>query len=219
MNLKLDRLFMSGEDDADGARALEMHTDSGIIHTRYHEAKFGDSAVIWVFGDAGGFDGPAGGIYTRLSRQLTQEGVSSLRLDYRHPGDLVSSVLDVFAGLYFLESIGCTKIAVVGHSFGGAVAICAGAANPLVKGVAALSSQSANTDTVADLAGRPLLLMHGTRDEVLPHSCSDDIFRRAREPKEFRLYDCMHGLDDSRDAIDHDLTAWLVRTLDVKTAE
>jgi hypothetical protein len=219
MNLKLNRLFMSGEDDADGARALEMHTDSGIIHTRYHEAKFGESAVIWLFGDTGGLEGPAGGMYTRLSRQLTQDGISSLRLDYRHPGDLVPSVLDVFAGLYFLESIGCTKIVVVGHSFGGAVAICAGAANPLVKGVAALSSQSSNTDSVVDLAGRPLLLMHGTRDEVLPHSCSDDIFRRAAEPKEFRLYDCMHGLDDSRDAIDGDLTAWLVQTLDIKPPE
>jgi dienelactone hydrolase len=216
MNLKLERVFMSGEDDSDGARALEMHTSSGIIHTRYHEAKFGDSAVIWVFGDGGGLGGPAGGMYTRLSKQLTQEGISSLRMDYRHPGDLVSSVLDIFAGLYFLESIGCPKVVLVGHSFGGAVVICAGAANPLVRGVAALSSQSANTHSVSDLAGRPLLLVHGTRDEILPHSCSDDIFRRAAEPKEFRLYDCMHGLDDCREAIDHDLTAWIRQTLDAK---
>lgn len=219
MDLKLERLFLTGEDDADGARGLEMHTNSGIIHTRFHESRFGDFATIWVSGDCGGLGGPAGGMYTRLSQQLTPEGISSLRMDYRNPGDLVSSVLDVFVGLYFLESIGCAKVILVGHSFGGAVVICAGAESPAVAGVAALSSQSVNTHSVLDLTGRPLLLMHGTRDEILPHSCSGDIFSRAAEPKEMRLYDCMHGLDDCRDAIDNDLTAWIRRTLDVKPSE
>jgi alpha/beta superfamily hydrolase len=213
MELELQNVLMAGEDDADGARAIEMQTDSGVIHARYHEAKSGDAAVIWVFGSGGGLNGPAGGMYTRLAKQLTQEGITSLRVDYRRPGDLVSSVLDVFAAIYYLESIGCPRIALVGHSFGGSVVICAGSVNPRVAGVAALSSQLTETDPLAELAGRPLLLMHGTRDEVLPHSCSEDILRRAGEPKEMRLYDCTHGLDDCSAEIDADLTDWIRRTL------
>jgi dienelactone hydrolase len=214
MELRLERVFLYGEDDEDGARALEMHTDAGVIHGRYHGADSGDAVVIWVFGAAGGLGGPAGGMYTRLAKRLADKEISSLRLDYRHPGDLVSSVLDVFAAVHHLQAAGFKKVILVGHSFGGAVVINAGAANLTVSGVAALSSQSSSTESVAELAGRPLLLMHGTRDEVLPASCSDDIYKRAAEPKEIRLYDCMHGLDECREAVDRDLTDWIGRALD-----
>jgi dienelactone hydrolase len=213
MELNLHKLSAAGENDEDGARAFEMHTDEGVIHARYHEAPFSDAGVIWMFGSGGGFDGPAGGMYTRLAKQFLEYGIASLRVDYRNPGDLVSSVLDVLVSLHVLGSLGVTRVALVGHSFGGAVAICAGAANPAVIGVAALSSQSALTHSVTDLAGRPLLLMHGTRDEVLPHTCSEQIFRTASDPKEIRLYDCKHGLDECRDQIDADLTEWIRRVL------
>ncbi len=34
-----------------------------------------------------------------------------------------------------------------------------------------------------DRLGKPLLLIHGADDEVLPPLASDDIYRRAQEPK------------------------------------
>jgi dienelactone hydrolase len=218
MELNLERLSVVGEDDEEGARAFEMHTDAGIIHARYHEAPFSDAAVVWMFGSGGGLGGPAGGMYTRLAKQLVEHGIGSLRVDYREPGDLVSSVLDILVSVHVLGTLGTTRVVLVGHSFGGAVAICAGAAIPGIVGVAALSSQSANTDSVMDLAGKPLLLMHGTRDEVLPHTCSEQIFRIAAEPKEIRFYDCKHGLDECRDQIDADLTGWIRRTLPAEPA-
>jgi pimeloyl-ACP methyl ester carboxylesterase len=213
MELNLHKLCVMNDVDADGARPFEIHTDAGVIHARYHEAGCGDSAVIWMFGSGGGLGGPAGGMYIRLAKQLVEHNICSLRVDYRQPGDLVSSVLDILVAVHVLDSIGCSRTVVVGHSFGGAVAICSGAANREVLGVAALSSDSANTDSVTELAGRPLLLIHGTRDEILPHSCSEQIFRMASEPKEIRLYDCKHGLDECSGEIDADLIAWIRRTL------
>jgi fermentation-respiration switch protein FrsA (DUF1100 family) len=77
-------------------------------------------------------------------------------------------------------------------------------------GVVAMSSQSAGTSAVGSLAPRPLLLLHGTADEILPDACSRDIHARAAEPKALRLYPgCRHGLDECRDELDRDLTAWI----------
>jgi alpha-beta hydrolase superfamily lysophospholipase len=98
----------------------------------------------------------------------------------------------------------------VGHSFGGAVVITAGAASEAVIAVAALSSQSAGTGAVPAVAPRPLFVAHGEDDEILPDRCSRDIYARALEPKRLVLYpECRHGLDACRDALDQDLTAWL----------
>jgi fermentation-respiration switch protein FrsA (DUF1100 family) len=80
--------------------------------------------------------------------------------------------------------------------------------------VAALSSQTAGTELAGALAPRPLLVVHGLMDEILPADCSRDIHRRAAEPKEIILYSgCRHGLDECRDALDRDLLDWLSRVL------
>ena len=42
-------------------------------------------------------------------------------------------------------------------------------------------------DVVGDLAPRPLLLIHGTRDDVVPPSDADELFAAAKEPKELWL--------------------------------
>lgn len=105
-------------------------------------------------------------------------------------------------------------MALVGHSFGGAVVISAGALSDDVAAVAALSSQTYGTSLADQVSPRPLLLMHGTNDEILPDTCSRQIYERAREPKELRLYPgCRHGPDECRDQIDADLTAWLAGQL------
>jgi alpha-beta hydrolase superfamily lysophospholipase len=119
-------------------------------------------------------------------------------------------VLDTLLGVEYVSTLGRTRVVLVGHSFGGAVVINTGAASERVIAVAALSSQSAGTGPVAELAPRPLLLAHGTADEILPDRCSRDIYHRAREPRRLVLYpECRHGLDQCRDALDRDLTAWI----------
>jgi hypothetical protein len=114
-------------------------------------------------------------------------------------------------GIYYLRyEQGHERIALVGHSFGGAVVISAGALSEEVVAVAALSSQTYGTRMAAELSPRSLLLMHGTADEILPDRCSRDIYERAREPKQIRLYEgCRHGLDECRPQIDNDLRDWL----------
>jgi hypothetical protein len=56
--------------------------------------------------------------------------------------------------------------------------------------------------------------MYGTADEILPHACSLDIYRRAAQLKEIQLCPgCRHGLDACRDRLDEDLSRWIVRVL------
>ncbi len=194
----------------DGAAYVTLRTDAGSIRCRYHAADGGDAAALWVFGAGGGLGGPAGGLYARLARQLTGEGIASLELDYRRAGDLWGCVLDVLVGIGYLGTQGRSRIILVGHSFGGAVVITAGAESEAVIGVAALSSQSYGTDAAGRLSPRPLFLGHGTADEVLSDRCSRDIYQRAKEPKRLALYPgCRHGLDQCREDLDRDLLAWI----------
>ena len=196
--------------NADGTEQVALHTDRGTIRGRYHEATGGDAAVLWVFGSGGGLGGPAGGVYHRLGQQLVGDNIASLELDYRRPADLAECVADVLAGVAHLASVGRTRVVLVGHSFGGAVAITAGATSGAVISVAALSSQTYGTELAPALAPRPLLVLHGLADEVLPAACSRDIYRRAAEPKRIELYEgCRHGLDDCAAALDRHLLGWI----------
>jgi predicted esterase len=167
------------------------------------------AAVVWVFGAGGGFHGPAGGLYDRLGAALAPDGIASLQIAYRRPREMKACVADVLAGVTAMVEPAPMPIAVVGHSFGGAVVIRAGLASPLVSAVAALSSQLYGTDDVAGLAPRPLFLLHGTDDEILPVRCSEVIHDRAGEPKVLVRPRCRHGLDECRDEVDRALGDWL----------
>lgn len=193
-----------------GVDQIELVTDRGTIACRAQHAEPGDSAVLWVFGAGGGFHGPAGGLYDRLGAQLAPEGIGGLQVAYRHPAHLPECVHDVLLAIDYLVERGRTRIVLVGHSFGGAVVITAGDASESAIAVAALSSQTAGTEAAARLTPRPLLVAHGTADEVLPFRCSRDIYERAAEPKRIVLYPgCRHGLDSCRDELDADLAAWI----------
>ncbi len=170
--------------------------------------------MLWVGGAGGGLDGPAGGLYPRLAARLAERRVASLRLDYRHPNELIACVLDVLLGIEHLRALEKRRVILVGHSFGGAIVIEAGAVSESVVAVAALSSQTYGTARARDLCPRPLLLVHGEHDDVLPAACSRDIYRRARSPKRLLLYPgCGHGLDECRDDVDRDLLAWIEAVL------
>jgi alpha-beta hydrolase superfamily lysophospholipase len=203
------RSVVHGPTDDDGEH-VTLETDRGAIACRFHPAASGDATVVWVFGAGGGLGGPAGGLYPRLAGQLAPEGVASLRLDYRRPGELAECVFDTLVGIAYVGTRGCRRVVLVGHSFGGAVVITAGALSEAVIAVAALSSQTYGTGTVGSLAPRPLLLLHGSADEVLPDRASRDIYARAKEPKQLKLYPgCRHGLDQCRDELDRDLLGWI----------
>jgi pimeloyl-ACP methyl ester carboxylesterase len=176
-----------------GGRSLRLLTTRGeiplIVHEAQgaHEALATGRAVVCISGALGGFDGPAK-LYVRLGQEMPGRGVAVVRLNYRMPNEFGECVLDTMAGLAFAKATHHERAALIGHSFGGAVAINAGTLAPAVTTVIAISSQLYGAHVVAELAPRPLLLLHGTADTILPHGCSERLYERAQEPRTLKLF-------------------------------
>nr|WP_295833346.1 alpha/beta hydrolase [uncultured Azospirillum sp.] len=200
--------------DAEGFQPVALETDRGPIEGRYYPVPGGDLAVLWVGGVGGGFDTPARGLYPRLAADLTADGIASLRLRFRDPRDLEEAVYDLLCGLSFLGRQGIHHVALVGHSFGGAVVIQAAASNRgAVCTVVTLATQGYGTDPVADLSC-PILLIHGEADEILPPSCSIHVHRKASEPKKLVLVPGTgHALDEASEAVCREVRDWLKENL------
>jgi len=187
-NLELRILGVDPGDEIAGARKISLRTSRGAVPIVMHAAPSATRAVVCICGAIGGFDGPAM-LYPRLGFELPRKGVSVARVNYRAPNDFDECVLDTLAALIFLKGTGHQRAAIVGHSFGGAVAINAGTASPVAVAVIAISSQLAGAHVVAELAPKPLLLIHGTTDAILPHRSSELIYERAQEPKRLMLFE------------------------------
>jgi len=193
-----------------GVERVTLRTDGGDIDTRYHPAPAGTAGVVWVGGAVGGLDGPARGFYPAACQRLQAEGVAGLRLHYRKPNYLEDCVLDTLVGVEFLWQEGVRSVGLVGHSFGGAVVISAGAMSERVHAVVPMSTQTYGAGLAPEVSPRPMLLIHGTADEILPPSCSEQVYARAGEPRELRLFPgTRHGLDESREEILDLLIEWL----------
>lgn len=191
-----------------------LNTPGGDIPCVFHHREGNRAGAIWVCGALGGIDGPSFGIFADLSDELVEEGISSLRLDYRYPGDLRKCVADVLVGVQFLKNEHIDRIALVGHSFGAAVMIMAGSMSEDVTAVVTLSSQTYGADDVADLAPKPLLLIHGSRDRNLPADCSGLLYEWANEPKELVIYQGSgHFLRECHDELHDLLKGWLLDKL------
>jgi fermentation-respiration switch protein FrsA (DUF1100 family) len=209
-DLTIQLLGVERTGGTDDEQELALFTDRGAMPVRYHAVEAGDTAILWVFGAGGGLGGPAGGVYTRLGRQLKTSEVASLEVAYRRPGQLDECIADVLVGCGWLRQQGRSRFILVGHSFGGAVVLQAAAQMDDAVAVAALSSQTFGAGDVPALAPRPLLFVHGTGDDILPDSCSRRLYEQARDPKELILYPgCSHALDECRDALDADLSRWI----------
>ena len=198
--------------------ALQIDSPRGPIDVRWQPAESGSSAVLCVGGFDGGVDGPAQGIYSDLAEALPARGIGVLRLDFRvktSPGPIDDGTSDVLAGIAWLEQQGVAAIALIGHSYGGAIVIRAAARSP-VAGVAALSTQTMGIDPeeVRSLAPRPLLLVHGSADWRLPPSLSEWVFSVAGDGRELCILEgATHSLRQRRDELWALLTSWLSRVL------
>jgi alpha/beta superfamily hydrolase len=203
--------------EAHGGRPVRIETKRGPVSCLYHEGAAGGGAVIWVGGTDGGFDGPASGIYATLAGDLLAESISSLRLDFRlhrAPGDVAEGAHDVLAGIRFLDGHDAGPIALVGHSFGGAVVIAAAALSRRASAVVTLSTQTAGTELAPEVSPAALLLIHGELDRRLPPDCSRYVYSRAREPKELViLAGAKHSLRQRRDELRTLLRQWLKANL------
>jgi alpha/beta superfamily hydrolase len=177
-----------------GEMHVELDTTRGAIDMFLQPREGKTGCVIFIGGAGGGVEGPANKVYVRLSQSLLDRGVTSLRVAYRKPGEFQECVLDALAACSFLKGLGAERAVLVGHSFGGAVAIKAGELGSIVNSVVAMSSQRFGTHDV-DKLGRPLLLIHGSKDDVLDRAASDDIHSRAKDPKHLVILEgAGHGL-------------------------
>lgn len=200
-------------DEIAGARRVTIATTRGAIPIMLHAAAEKGRAMLCVSGAIGGFDGPSM-LYPRLGLEMPRRGLTVARLDYREPNEFGECLVDAMAGLTFLGGIGYERVALIGHSFGGAVAINAGTLNPNVKTVIALSSQLAGAHVVGDLAPKPLLLIHGAADTILSHESSEALYERAREPKTLKILPGVgHGLSEAQDEVFELVSSWLTQNV------
>jgi pimeloyl-ACP methyl ester carboxylesterase len=205
--IKIKTVFANKEDD--------------YTECRHYKTGFGgcNAAVVFVGGVGGGWDGPAKGLYPRLSQRLVRDhGISALRIRFRHPTNLEECVIDARAGIEFLTRMEMkTSIGLVGHSFGGAVVISSAAlSKDIVKTVVTLSTQSYGTEGISKLKENKcsVLLIHGNSDSVLSSYCSSYIYNKAKEPKRLILYDdASHSLDEVADKVFRKVQKWLVENL------
>jgi pimeloyl-ACP methyl ester carboxylesterase len=123
-------------------------------------------------------------------------------------------MLDLLAGVTFFQSTGYEPVIMVGHSFGGAVVIAAGAASHHVCGVVSLSPQTYGANMAGLLSPKPLLVVHGKSDTRLPYSCGVQIHEWAKEPKELVLFEgAEHRLDECGDELESLLGRWIPEKL------
>ncbi|HEX7043650.1 MAG TPA: alpha/beta fold hydrolase [Burkholderiales bacterium] len=198
-----------------GYEERTLATRRGELAVRLYRAREAALGAVWIGGAGGGWDTPARNLYPRLCAKLRTEGITSLRVRLRDPENLPGSVADVTTGIELLESLGAQALALVGHSFGGAVVIQAAVRNAAVRTVVTLATQSYGADPVAALAPRcSILLVHGDADPVVPWEASERVYRLAREPKRFvRIRGAGHTLDEAAGQVQALVRDWILAAL------
>ncbi|MEX2281296.1 MAG: alpha/beta fold hydrolase [Gemmatimonadota bacterium] len=134
-----------------------------------------------------------------------------------------AALAEAQAAVHYLrdhEAIAPDRVALIGYSLGGYIALITASKEPRVKAVVLAASGDLPATpwtgmmrTVADplaaaqaLNGRPLLMLHGRKDRTIPAAQAERLFQAAREPKELRWYDAGHVLPASAA---EDAAAWM----------
>jgi len=214
----LDVLQVLGSSDVmitPNLRHIEMYTMHGLLSILWHEppedALTGQGAIVACGGAMGGMLGPGDALYHRLGVEWAARGVPVLRVSYRRPNDLDQCCVDVAAAAQLaIGGAGAERVVLMGHSFGGAVAVRVGVGlREMVSGVATFATQSAGCELAAGLQGVPLLLFHGERDEILPIEASEMVQMIAGCGEVVRLPGDGHLMAKSDDIIWERLEEWL----------
>jgi pimeloyl-ACP methyl ester carboxylesterase len=151
---------------------IEMYTRSGLLTLLWHGSGDRRQVVLMVGGAMGGMLGPGRALYHQLGVDLATAGFGVIRVGYRVPNDIDLCVLDTMAAAEMAARQGARGFVVVGHSFGGAVAIQTGAAlGDMCAGVITAATQAGDCEAGEGLAC-PVLHLHGDADELLPPMAS-----------------------------------------------
>lgn len=204
---------------ADGLEHTETYTPQGLLTMFVHRPRGAPAAAIVTGGGAmGGVLGPGHALFHRLGETWPARDVGVYRVGYRQPNELDRCAHDMACAVETAVADGAERVVVMGHSFGGAVAIrVAVVMTAEVAGVVTFSTQSAGCEVAGALAGRPLLLFHGDRDDLLPVESSEMVRMIAGHGDLVVLPNDGHLLGRSDDAIVSRLDEWLPGVLGLDT--
>lgn len=150
------------------SRIVEIYTMEGLLQIMWHGAPGATDVALMCGGAMGGMLGPGRSLYLELGLELAAEGRAAMAVGYRKPGDLTRCLLDTCAAADLALRNGAERFAILGHSFGGAVAIQAASTfTAHTAGVITYATQSAGCEEAARIGDTPLLLLHGERDSIL----------------------------------------------------
>lgn len=194
-------------------RHQEIYTRRGLLTVLTHEpppAGALPAAIVACGGALGGTLGPGHALYHALGERWAARGVRVVRVGYREPNNLDLCAHDLACGVELARDAGAERVVVMGHSFGGAVAVRCAVIMPVsVVGVVTFATQSAGCEVAGALDGRPLLLFHGDRDELLPAEASHVVAAIAGHGEVVMLPGDGHLLGKSDAAITERLDDWL----------
>ncbi len=201
----------------------EVYTSRGLLTVFRHRPPAGvasvPAAIVACGGAMGGVLGPGRGLYQRLGERWAERGVEVVRVGYREPNNLDLCAHDLACGVEIARDAGADRVVVMGHSFGGAVAVRTAVIMPAcVVGVVTFATQSAGCEVAGALGGRPLLLFHGDRDELLPPEASHVVAAIAGHGEVVMLPGDGHLLAKSDDVIVERLDTWIPDTLGLEGA-
>ena len=192
------------------SRLVEIYTMEGLLQILWHGAPDAHDVVLMCGGAMGGMLGPGRSLYLEFGLELAAEGRAAMVVGYRKPGDLTRSMLDTCAAADLALRNGAQRFAILGHSFGGAVAIQAAstfAAHTV--GVITYATQSAGCEEAARIGDTPLLLLHGERDSILGPENSTMV-KNLAGTGEVRLFpDTDHLMAEAADEIAEITGTWI----------
>ena len=206
----LEALTVQEVEIAPDFRHLEIYTLRGLLTLLWHGPVDAPEVVVTCGGGMGSLLGPAEGLYHDLGVRFAARGIGTIRVGYRKPNDLARCVHDMAAPAALAGRRGARRFVTIGPSFGGAVAIQTGAVlGTHCRGVVTLSTQSAGCEVASELGETPLLLIHGTADEILPPETSAVVQMLAGHGEIVLLPGEGHLLSGAADEIRERLDEWI----------
>jgi len=196
---------------APGLRHIEMYTMRGLLGILWHEpvGDARDVGVVMMGGAMGGLMGPGDALYNQLGEDFSTRGIPAMRISWRKPNDMDACCVDAAAAVQMMVGTGCDRVILMGHSFGGAVAVrVAVGLSAMVTGVVTFATQSAGCEVAGGLQGRPLLMFHGDRDEILPVEASEVVRAMAGHGELRVMPGDGHLLAKSHDVMREEVNAW-----------
>lgn len=197
------------------SRIVEIYTMEGLLQIMWHGAPGATDVALMCGGAMGGMLGPGRSLFLEFGLELAAEGRAAMAIGYRKPGDLTRSLLDTCAAADLALRNGAERFAILGHSFGGAVAIQAASTFAAhTAGVVTYATQSAGCEEASRIGDTPLLLLHGERDSILGPENSMMV-RSLAGTGEVRLFaDTDHLMAEAADEIAEITGSWVRETFD-----